>query len=296
MQLLKPVTFSASHLISSNAVETRPAWSSATTYSKDDYVDYGMEIYISLVNTNLNNQPDTSPTSWLLVGPDNTHALFDNQVNTQTVSSSPLVVVIKPLTYVNALYFGNLEASTLRVTVKDNGVGPDVYDSGVLSLDSTVILDWYMYFFEPVSFKPEVVLTNLPPYVNAVITMTLSGTGNVKIGNWVYGNIYDLGMTQYGASAGIRDFSVKTTDDFGNTTFIQRAYSKRMQSSVMVPNTQLPSFYKLMSDVRATPSVWIGTTESNYNALIVYGFYKDFNMDIAYPSYAMCNIEIEGLI
>lgn len=296
MQLLKPVDFLESHLISSNAVEAYAAYSSGTTYAKDDYVDYGTHIYISLVNSNLNHQPDISPTFWLLVGPDNKHAMFDNQVNTQTTSSSPLTVVVKPLTYINSLYFGNLEADAIRVTITDNGIGANVYDSGIVSLVETIITDWYMYFYESSTYKQELILTDIPPYLNAVITMQLTGSATVKIGNFVYGNIYDLGMTQYGAASGIRDFSVKTTDDYGNTTFVERAFSKRMQASIMTPSVQLPAVYKLLSEVRAKPSVWIGSQDSNYSSLVVYGFYKDFNIDISYPSYALCSLEVEGLI
>jgi hypothetical protein len=52
-----------------------------------------------------------------------------------------------------------------------------------------------------------------------------------------------------------------------------------------------------MYSLRAKPCVWIAADDPLLQEpLIVYGFYKDFSTDIAYPSYSMCSISIEGLI
>jgi len=295
MQLLKPITFQASQIVSTNAVETYPTWSSATTYAKDAFVDYGTFIYQSLVNSNLNKQPDISPADWLLIGPDNVHAMFDNQVSTQTTSTSPLNVTINPGRAINSAAFINLTGTQLVVTMTDGAGGPTVY-TRTENLDGSVVEDWYDYFFGEFDQKTDVVLTDLPSYINGRISMSLTGTGSVKIGLFTYGTVYTLGLTQYGASSGITDYSVKQTDDFGNTTFVQRAYSKRMEASLFVENIQLNKTQKILTDVRATPCVWIGSQDSRFNPLIVFGFYKQFSTTINYPTYSLCSLEIEGLI
>jgi hypothetical protein len=295
MQLLKPITFQASQIVSTNAVETYPAWSSATTYAKDAFVDYGTFIYQSLVNSNLNKQPDISPADWLLIGPDNVHAMFDNQVSTQTTSTSPLNVTVNPGRAINSAAFINLTGTQLVVTMTDGAGGPTVY-TRTENLDGSVVEDWYDYFFGEFDQKTDVVLTDLPSYINGRISMSLTGTGSVKIGLFTYGTVYTLGLTQYGASSGITDYSVKQTDDFGNTTFVQRAYSKRMEASLFVENIQLNKTQKILTDVRATPCVWIGSQDSRFNPLIVFGFYKQFSTTINYPTYSLCSLEIEGLI
>jgi hypothetical protein len=295
MQLLKPITFQASQIVSTNAVETYPTWSSATTYAKDAFVDYGTFIYQSLVNSNLNKQPDISPADWLLIGPDNVHAMFDNQVSTQTTSTSPLNVTVNPGRAINSAAFINLTGTQLVVTMTDGAGGPTVY-TRTENLDGSVVEDWYDYFFGEFDQKTDVVLTDLPSYINGRISMSLTGTGSVKIGLFTYGTVYTLGLTQYGASSGITDYSVKQTDDFGNTTFVQRAYSKRMEASLFVENIQLNKTQKILTDVRATPCVWIGSQDSRFNPLIVFGFYKQFSTTINYPTYSLCSLEIEGLI
>lgn len=43
------------------------AWSSTTTYNAGQFVTYSGKLYASLVNANINHQPDTSPTQWALI-------------------------------------------------------------------------------------------------------------------------------------------------------------------------------------------------------------------------------------
>lgn len=294
MKLIKPVTFQVSQLISSNTVETYPAYSSGTTYAKDAFVDYGIHIYQSLVNSNLNNQPDISPTFWILVGPDNKHSMFDLQVSTKTTSTSTLNVTVAPGVNINSAAFLELTGTQLVVTMTDGAAGPTVY-SRTINLDDTIILDWYAYFFEPYNPRTEVVLTDLPPYTNGRLSMALTGPSTVGIGVFTYGTVYDLGLTQYGASAGIRDYSIKETDQYGNTTFVERAYSKRMEANIFVPNSSIAFNQKLLTSVRATPCIWIGSEDNTYSPLVVFGFYRSFNVEINYPSYSMCSLEVEGL-
>lgn len=297
MKVIKPKAFDIADLVSSTAVETYAAWSAGTTYAKDDYADYENHIYQSLVNSNTGNQPDISPTQWVLIGPDNTHAMFDEQVSTQTVSTTPLEVVVD-IGYCNSAAFLNLVGDTLEVEITDGASGPTVYTQ-TIDLESTIIYDWYMYFFEPFTYLDQVILTDLPPYNNGRLTMTLSGPSgsDVKIGELIYGTYYILGSTEHGATAGIIDYSRKETDEFGNTTFVRRAFSKRMTARFMMDNYALTKAQKILSDIRATPAIFIAAEdEVTYAPLTVYGFYRDFSIDVAYPTKSYCSIEIEGLI
>lgn len=295
MKLIKPVTFQESQLISTTAIESVALYASGTTYTIGAKVGYNGRLYESLVGSNIGNQPDINPTKWLDYAPDNKHAMFDNQVNTQTTGTSPLVVVTKPSIATNSAAFLNLSGTSLNVKMQDGIGGTEVYNKTV-SLDDTIILDWYMYFFEPFDFRTEVVLTDLPSYNNGVITTTLSGTGTVKIGHLVYGTVYKLGGTQNSVSIGIKDYSVKTTDDYGNTTFVPRAFSRRMDAEVFMDNTKLNYNYRLLSDIRATPVVWIGSDDTTLRPLVQFGYYRDFTVSIPYVSYSLCSISVEGLV
>jgi hypothetical protein len=294
MKVIKPVTFdSATHLVSSTAVEAYAAYNPATTYAKDAFVDYGTFIYQSLVNSNTGNQPDTSPTQWVLIGPDNTHAMFDDQTSTATTSTSPLTVVLDT-GLCNSLGLLGLVGSQVVVTVKDDTGGNTVY-SRTISLDGTFIYDWYQYFFEPYVQIGEVVLTDLPPYLTAELTVSLTGTGTIQIGTLTWGTQYDLGDATYGAGLGIIDYSKKETDEFGVTTFVRRDFSKRLTARLILPNAQINRVQRVLADLRAQPAIWVTSDVSDLAPLTVYGFFRDFSIEVAYPTESFCSLEIEGL-
>jgi hypothetical protein len=300
MKVLKPVTFDASTmLISSNAVETYSAWNNGTSYAINAVVDYQTSYFKSLTHSNLNNIPNiVNSTFWTKLGPDNTHAMFDGQVSTETTRTvSPLTVTVA-CGIVNSVALIGLTGSSVTITVRDAGASPPVF-SRTISLDGTIITNWYMYFFEPFVQLGEVVLTDLPPYLNGQIQMVLSGGGAVSIGELICGTAYTIGAeaVESGASVGIIDYSRKDTNpETGITTFTRRAFSKRMSAQFLVDNSQINGVQRILADIRAVPSVYIGVEDTTYAPLVVYGFYRDFNIDIAYPTKSWCRVEVEGLI
>lgn len=296
MKVIKTIPFQNSMLLSTTATETVASWSSATTYGKDAEVNYNNSIYVSLQAANTNKVPTAEPAWWIRKSANNTYSMFDEFVNTQTIQASPLTVSLKPGVTFNSVAFFNLEqVQSLSIEVKDGVSGPVVY-SKAFELDDTIITDWYMYFFEPYDLRSEFVVTELPPYPNGVITCSFTGSSSVRVGNMVFGNMYKIGETQYGVSSGIRDYSSKDTNNFGITTFTQRAFSKRMDANIYINNSNLRFVQKILQDLRATPSVWIGTDAQGYEVLTVYGYYRDFNIEIPYPNNSFCRLEIEGLI
>jgi hypothetical protein len=171
-------------------------------------------------------------------------------------------------------------------------------------LNTVYVGDWYDYFFSDYSVKTEIICENIPNYTNTITTFSIvsdpgSGTNytnqTLSAGVAIGGNQVILGTTQWGASAGILDYSKKETDEFGTTTFVQRAYSKRMNVNLILPSGDLTRVQKALIDVRATPCLWIGTDDSEYAPLVIYGFYKDFSLEIPYPYYSFCSLQIEGL-
>ena len=295
MKVIKPVTIGASVLVSSTAAEVYPEYDPGAAYALGDRVTHSStnRIYECVQVPNTGNVPHVSPLYWSIVGPSNRTAMFDDEVGTQTVQASPLTVVLRP-GYVNSLALFGLEAAALEVTVRNGLAGPVVY-SRTINLDGTIIADWYQYFFEPSVQLGETVLTDIPPYGDAHITVTLSGPGSVKCGMLTVGTVYSLGETQFGASARITDYSRKDTSATGATTFVRRRYSKRMSAPLMLPTPQINKVQRVLADLRATPCAWIGTDAPGFEPLTVFGFYRDFSIDVAYPTESLCNLEIEGL-
>jgi hypothetical protein len=62
---------------------------------------------------------------------------------------------------------------------------------------------------------------------------------------------------------------------------------------MLVDNAELDNTFNLLTELRATPCLWIGT--NLYGALSVFGFYANFEISIAYARYSDCSIDLESL-
>jgi hypothetical protein len=293
MKVIKPIPVTDAVFVSSTVTEAEyAAYSAATNYAVSNRCIYNHVIYETVQTPNTAHQPDISPLFWAAVSPSNRWAMFDTEISTQTVAASSLSVVIKP-GYVNSLALFGLLGDSLTITVRDGLAGAVVYSKNI-TLDGTIIADYYQYFFEPSVALQEVGLTDLPPYINAHITIAITGA-SVGCGILIAGTMYELGDTQLGASAGIIDYSRKDTSASGITSFTKRKYSKRMSAQLWLNNAQLNKVQQVLTGLRATPCAWIGTDTAGYESLTLFGFYRDFSLDVAYADVSYCHLEIEGL-
>lgn len=287
-------------LTSTTAVESTADYAAGTTYALGNRVIYNTKKYESLQNTNVGHTPDTNPTWWLYVGSSNKYALFDGQASSPTTGTSSIVTTLTSGVAFDSLAVINSFCVSVRLVITDSLAGNAVVYDKTIGLSGASITSWYDYFYvSALDVRTQIIFDSLPQSTGYVHTLTFtSATGNsVSIGEVLFGTMSDLGATQYGVTAGIIDYSVKTTDAYGITTFTQRNYSKRIEAKVQLNNTQLNRVQTLMYSLRAKPCVWIAADDPLLQEpLIVYGFYKDFSTDIAYPSYSMCSISIEGLI
>jgi hypothetical protein len=299
MKLIRPTTIGDSQFISSTVAEpaaTETAWVSGTTYAIGDLRirTQTHRVYKRKTAGAGTTAPESDPTNWEDVGPTLRWAMFDQEVNTQTTGSSPLTVTIAP-GIVNSLALIELVGTSVTVTVTDGSGGPTVY-SATISLEQSSVSDWYQYFYEPFSQRSSLVLTNLPPYGSARVTVSITGGGTIKCGGFIVGTVYALGTTQYGATAGIRDYSKKTVNDAtGVVSLEQGKFSKRLRARLQVSAGAAGTIQTLLASLRATPVVWIGDDTGTYEPLTVFGFYRDFELDVAYPTVSFYSLDVEGM-
>jgi hypothetical protein len=302
MKIIRPLTITEAMVVSSNAIEAHPAWVSTTTYALGAKVVRGSSIYESIQASNLNKDPALELTWWLRIGPTNKMAMFDGQLINKSTATTELIVHITPGSVVQSLAFIGLIGQTINVKMRvGSSTNPVVWES-TLDLSGSESVSWYQYFFDD-PFLVNLIKTqaifrgNIPPVGNPYFEVKITGSGTVSIGEAILGREYELGQTQYGLQAGIIDYSRKDTDDFGNTTFTKRAFSKRIEAEVWVRRLDIGRTHRILEDIRARPVVWIATDAPEYSEQsVVYGFYRDFNTQIAYPTYSVLSLEIEGLI
>jgi len=264
------------------------------------------KIYQSLVDSNTQNYPpldvlETVP-SWLEIGYNNRWKSFDEIINSQSEYNGVFTYQFTPAEIIDSMAFMNLNNVTSVQVVSTDPVDGEVYNYTKELVSTEVsgvsaVVDWYTYFFSTLTYITDFVLTDIPPYYNAVIDVTITYSGDAaiaKIGEIVLGLQANFGDTLYSPSIGIHDYSTKENDDFGNSIIVERPYSKKMSCDVQLLNADIAEVNRLLAYYRATPLVWIGSEA--YETLLAYGYFRDFSIVISYPAYAICTIEVEGLV
>jgi len=296
MRLIRPTTLTDAMLTSSTAPETdHPAWSSATAYA------VGARVILAATHrryealaASTNVSPSTDPTKWLDLGPTNRWAMFDARVGTATSRTGSLQVGLAPGT-IDALALIDTEAESATVTLTAGGV--QVYSrSQTFNVGGVAIDNWFSWFFEQLGQKTSMLFLDVPVYAAGQLSVTLTRDNpadSVSCGTLLVGRQLSLGDTEHGADIGIIDYSRKETDQFGVTSVVERAFAKRMTAKVVMPTDAIDDIHRSLAALRATPVLWIGS--ESFESLTVYGFYKEFSIDIAYPTVSYCSLTIEGL-
>lgn len=240
------------------------------------------------------NQTGTAP-KWLELGPTNKWAMFDDKIGTISTLASPLTVVIKPGP-VGGLALLELSGRTAEISLKDQTGGVVVY-SRTVDLDGTIVTSFFDWFFAEFEQKTDLTLTDLPSqFFNGELTVSVTSTADsVGCGVCLVGKVSSLGQTQMGATIGIISYSVKQTDAFGNLTIVKRQNSKRGSFRMIVDKSDLNRVYRTLAAADSVLCIYVATEAPGYEPLVLYGVWRDFNLDVSYPDYVLTSIEIEGL-
>lgn len=255
---------------------------------------------MTAVASNNLNVPFPNVSYWLDAGYDNRWDMFDDSITSQTTATGDLQIVFYPGTRLDSIVGFNLAANTMKIAFTDITTNQVLYSASANLIANSGIQDFYAYLYEPIVQATECLFDGIPLGFSAtsLITVTFSSTGTTKVGGVVFGLSKDIGYTEWGAKVGIIDYSVKTRDTFGNYTITPRAFSKRGDFTVQVPTGQVDTLQSLLAQYRSTPIVYIGSNSGNvtkFNSTMIYGFYKDFDINIAYNAFSVCSMTIEGL-
>ena len=299
MQIIRPVTVTNTVLSSSTVPENDyAAWASGTTYATGNKVILVSthSVYESLISSNTGNNPATDDgTKWLKLGATNRWKAFDQKIADQVVQANSINYVFIPNSNVTSIAFFNLAGTSVNVTVTDPTAG-EVYNSTISLIDNENVIDWFTYFFDPAVQQDTATFFDMPPYFGAEISVTISTAAgeDAKVGQIVFGALTSLGVTTYGTSISIEDFSRKETDAFGNFIVVQRAFSQLADFDVQFETTDARRIQRTLSELRATPAVYVGSIDPAYGTTL-YGFYRRFDLTLETPSLSFGSIEVEGL-
>lgn len=293
MDIIKPQIITPSLLISSNVPENdAPLWTS-TSYNVGQQVIYNHRLYQAILNNN-NKRPDLYPDKWLDLGATNRYRMFDNIVGNPTTNLNTIDFTVTTGTIIDGIALFNVVAASVRVIVTDPILGV-VYDQTLSLEDFSEITSCFAYWFNPVGERSnEIVFLNIGNYPQASVRVIIdNGTETASCGEAVLGTQHNIGVSNFGTTIGIRDYSRKEVDEFGSFTIVQRTFSKIADYEVTFETSSLGAVQKYLASIRATPVVFIG--DGNRSETIIYGFYKGFSIVIATPTISDGTIQVEGL-
>lgn len=303
MRVITPVVITDAMLTSSSIAETDyAAWSSATTYASGAYVivtSTGVhKVYQSLQSSNLNKDPTSAANAawWAEVSPTNRWKMFDQASGTVSTDSSSIDVTLAP-GRIDSVALMDVDCYQARIRMSTLADGTFYDQTYTLTGATDIVADWYDYFYSAISQRTTLTVVGLPSIGDASVRVTLTrASGTVSLGSLVVGTSTYLGEAKYDARVGIIDYSVKSTDSFGRTTVVQRAFAKRMNVDVLVASGGVGALASKLASLRASLGVWIaGSASSTSDALKVYGWFKDWEMTLSGPTYSALTLQIEGI-
>jgi len=298
MKVIKPTLMTPERLISSDAVETYAPWAAPTAYAVGNRVTRSTtnRIYERVVPGTTAAAPELDEVNWLNYGPTNKWAMFDDKISTVTSATNSLTVTVAT-GIIDSVFLAGTNANKVELIARD-GLGGPVIWTGSMGLSGETVTDWYQWFFsDPLVRRTKALFQRLPPYASMHLTMVLTGGGAISLGVLGFGTAKDIGETEYGPRAGISDYSKKDKDQFGNAIFVRGDYSDWLTANLEIDNLQLNRIKRTLAELRATPSMWIGSDLPEfYETLVVYGAFKDFSITIPYRNTSYCALDLEGLI
>lgn len=281
MKFLDPNVIALANLISSSVPETEyAAYDAATNYAVGPRVIYLNTVWGSVQTPNTGNTPGTNALYWAKVSPTNRWLMFDGEVNTQTIVNTSLTVVIAPGLVDSMAVFGVVGAS-LQATGRDGLAGPVVYDKTV-SLDSSVVGDWYEWTYMPFLPTTTVVLTDMPLYGGMHMTVTITGAGGVGCGMLVFGRVEEIGGAEYGLSLEVRESK--------RTGVAVKFLTARTQSDAF----DFDRVVRLAEKLRSKIIVVVSTDVAGYESLNIFGKLQSFSSSPAGPNHFFSDIVFEG--
>lgn len=296
LAIVRPVAIAAAQLTSSNVAELHgdydaDAWDGATNYAIGDLVARSTthRTYQRRTAGVSAGTPESDPTNWADIGATNLYKPFDRVYQAQCQNDDSIVYTLTPGAFADCLVILNAQCATAQLTV----AGTDFDETA--SMYGRTVTGWYDFFYEPFTYRADYAFQNLPMLIGNVVTLTLTNAGGVAmVGEIVVGLSRAIGYVKWSPSTGIKDYSTKEEDQWGNLTVLEGAYSKRMTLNLEVANTFIDEMHRLFARYRATALVVIGVGNL-YECLIAYGYLRSWENVIPGPIKSNTNFVFEGL-
>lgn len=192
------------------------------------------------------------------------------------------------------LAFLNIVADTITITIVNSR--NTVLYTEEFSLRSSHIDDIWDYFYQRFDRKKDCYIP-LDFWIGQTkinITITAVST-TASLGELVAGEIVKIGDTDPAIRLRIKDYSTIAESEDGATTITKRTYVKKMDSVIYIDKGNVSQVFNKLSDLRATPLVFVADDIGYEDVFIIYGLLRDF--ETLYSTDLVCatTMSIQGI-
>lgn len=300
-----PIDITDDRLVSSSIDEpdmSEPGYSPTATYAKFgqvSVVDVDTHlVYESLVDANLGNPPETSPTKWVLRSYTNRFRMFEWNQGEPSVGQSPLSVVIRPGKRIDAVTLEGLKAATLDLTIRNGVDGPVVFTLDGYLLNRNI--NSFVEFFYSPFVRTKIVSTFAVPQVpDPVIYLTLSDpSGTVELSRFAVGQSTHLGNVQWSPLSTSENYSKVTWNDFGRATLKPIPSLPKTEQTIIFNANRINAIRQYKQDTDAKAAVWsaLDDIDGPYTeSLVVIGVHQNFDIDISSVEESKIDLSLKGV-
>lgn len=277
------------------ASELAPYSASAVYYVGTEFMDPETRlIWRSTADGNQGTPPTSHPAKWQSRGVENRLAMFDASLGTITERADVIEVVITPGRVVTDVALFGVRAQAVQVLVTDPHDGL-VFDSGDISMIRPSGNSHWGYFFTPIEREDRVLISGLPAYTQAQITILIKAPGGTaRCAECVVGRCVWLGDTRWRVALGYDNWGTKARDPWGGWRFGGGGNSDRMELQVLVHGTNYGRTKRVLMEHENKPVLWIGAR--GMPDFMTYGVITSFKQVIPGHGISDCQMTIEGLL
>lgn len=274
-----------------------PVWLVASTYALAAKVIFNHVIYESVQANNTGRNPETTGLIWWVpLLATNRWSVFDGYIQNQASRAVSATWVVTPEAITNSVSLFNLAGASVDIVMTDPVEGV-VYDESYSLVDDSAVFDAYSYFFSPIVIIDNLCVTDLPPFANAAISVTVNAPSSVaKAGQITFGYMEVIGETLNEVSLGINDYTRLNEDEFGRTAPVIRGYARTAAPAIEVDSFHATYLERRLADQRGIPTVWAFDTRYGESQLVYLGFYSSFNFLYQYAEKSILDLDIRSLV
>lgn len=230
---------------------------------------------ISVISSNASTSPDANNPGYM----------FDDYLNTKTLNADVIEVEIE-FNNCDRVALFNLDAYSVDFVLTDDNTSAVVQTK---SVDLSTVEGLYKQW----------IIEGLYIYPNATLKISINKSGgDAACGMCGIGLSTRIGHTQFDFVPGISDYSIKDTNDFGQTYLNEGAWAKHNDLEVRVDIAIVDDVFDDLVDIRGS-LVYVDGNEGSgidFESLKLLGFIEDWHIELYPPNYAKLTMSVQGIV